>query len=127
MTYWSKNAEKKFYKTTFFQAIANFSEEANVTDDGRIIDRPYRSSVIAENYTKGTALTAQDLTYTEDLLTIDQQYSLLMYVDRAILSTLNFLNCWKLPLNILAKTEYLKRYIRTMLENNMVGTISSQA
>ena len=81
-TYWAKNAEKKFYKTTFFQAIANFSEEANVTDDGRIIDRPYRSSVIAENYTKGTALTAQDLTYTEDLLTIDQQYSLLMYVDK---------------------------------------------
>lgn len=80
-TYWSANAGIKFYATTFFRAICNFEEESNVGEDGRILDRPYRSNVVAENYTKGTALTAQDLTYTSDQLTIDQFYSMLMYVD----------------------------------------------
>lgn len=80
-TYWSANAGRKFYKTQIFRSICNFGEEANVDDNGRIVDRPYRSNVVAEDYTKGTALTAQDLTYTQDLLTIDQQYSMLMYVD----------------------------------------------
>ncbi len=79
-TYWSKNAGRKFYKTTIFKSICDFSEEANL-GDGRIAERPYRSDVVAEDYTKGTALTAQDLTYTSDQLTLDQQYSLLMYVD----------------------------------------------
>jgi hypothetical protein len=80
-TYWSKNAGRKFYKTVVFRAISNFAEESKVSDDGRIVDRPYRSDVVAEEYSKGTALSAQDLTYTSDQLTIDQFYSLLMYVD----------------------------------------------
>lgn len=80
-TYWSRAAGRKFYATTIFRSITDFSEESVVGADGRIADRPYRSNVIAENYIKGTALTAQDLTYTSDTLTIDQFYSFLMYVD----------------------------------------------
>jgi len=55
LTYWSKAAGRKFYKTTIFKAISDFSEEANL-GDGRIADRPYRSNLVAEAYTKGTAL-----------------------------------------------------------------------
>lgn len=80
-TYWSKAAGRKFYKTVIFRGITDFSEESLLGNDGRIVDRPYRSDVVAENYTKGTALTAQDLTYTSDQMTMDQFYSLLMYVD----------------------------------------------
>lgn len=80
-TYWSRNAGRKFYATTIFRSICDFTEESLLNNDGRIVDRPYRSDVVAENYTKGTALTAQDLTYTSDQLTMDQFYSLLMYVD----------------------------------------------
>ena len=80
-TYWSRAAGRKFYKDTIFRAITDFSEESVLGNDGRIVDRPYRSDVVAENYTKGTALTAQDLSYTSDQMTMDQFYSLLMYVD----------------------------------------------
>ena len=81
-TFWSANAGIKFYKIIIFRAITDFSEESLLKNGGRIADRPYRSDVVAENYTKGTALTAQDLTYTSDTLTLDKQYSMLMYVDK---------------------------------------------
>ena len=80
-TYWSKNAGRKFYKTTIFKAICDFSEEPMVKNNGDTVDRPYRANVVAENYTKGTALTAQDLNYTSDTMSLDQLYSVLMYVD----------------------------------------------
>lgn len=54
-TFWSKNAGRKFYKTTIFKSICDFSEEVNL-GNGRIADRPYRSNLVAEAYTKGTAL-----------------------------------------------------------------------
>lgn len=80
-TYWSANAGRKFYKTTIFKAISDFSEESRLKGDGRIADRPYRGDVVAENYTKGTALAAQDLSYTSDQLVMDKFLSLLMFVD----------------------------------------------
>src|SRR3990167_10164657 len=81
-TFWSANAGIKFYKTIIFRAITDFSEESQLKNNGRIVDRPYRTDVVAENYTKGTALTAQDLTYTSDQLTLDKQYSMLMFIDK---------------------------------------------
>lgn len=80
-TFWSANAGDKFYKTTFFRAICSFKEEALVKGSGRLVDRPYLSNVVAENYSKGTAATAQDVTATQDLLTLDQFYDVLMYFD----------------------------------------------
>ena len=80
-SYWSANMGIKFYKTVIFRAITDFSEESLIKGNGRIIDRPYRSDVVAENYTKGTALTAQDLTSTSDTLTLNLLYSMLMYTD----------------------------------------------
>ena len=50
--------------------------------EGRIVDRPYRSDVVGEDYTKGTALDAQDLTATSDQLTVDKTKAILMYVDK---------------------------------------------
>ena len=79
-TYWSKIMGRKRYKTEVFKSIASFEEQAVLTD-GQIVDRPYRSDVVAESYTKGTALTAQDLTATSNQLTVNQFKGLLMYVD----------------------------------------------
>lgn len=72
---------KKLYKTVIFRAITDFSEESLLKGNGVIVDRPYRSDIVGEDYTKGTALTAQDLTSTTDKLTINRFKSLLMYVD----------------------------------------------
>ena len=79
-TYWSKRMGRKLYKSVVFRAIASFEEQA-VLHDGQIVDRPYRADVTIENYVKGTALTAQDLTATSDTLTVNVIKALLMYVD----------------------------------------------
>ena len=70
----------KLYKTVIFRELANFEEEAVLTD-GQIVDRPYRSDIVIENYTKGTALTAQDLTANSDTLTVNVIKAALLYVD----------------------------------------------
>lgn len=79
-TYWSRIMGKKLYKTSVFRSLASFAEQATLSD-GQIVDRPYRSDVVAENYTKGTAATAQDLTATSDQLTVNKFKTILMYVD----------------------------------------------
>lgn len=71
---------RKLYKTDVFRSLANFEEQA-VLKDGQKVDRPYRSNIVVENYTKGTALTAQDLTATDDQLTVNVVKAALLYVD----------------------------------------------
>lgn len=79
-TYWSRRMGRKLYKTDVFRSLANFEEQA-VLKDGQKVDRPYRADIVVENYTKGTALTAQDLTATSDQLTVSTVKAALLYVD----------------------------------------------
>jgi len=79
-TYWSKIMGIKLYKKNVFRNIASFREEA-VLKDGQIVDRPYRADVYVQAYTKGTALTAQDITATSDQLTVNKIFAALIYVD----------------------------------------------
>lgn len=79
-TYWSRRMGRKLYKTNVYRSLASFEEEATLYN-GQIVDRPYRSDISVENYTKGTALSAQDLTATSDQLTVSTVKALLMYID----------------------------------------------
>lgn len=79
-TFWSKIMGIKLYKKNVFRNIASFREEAVLTY-GQKVDRPYRADLRVQKYTKGTALTAQDITATSDQLTVDQVFALLIYVD----------------------------------------------
>lgn len=79
-TYWSRRMGRKLYKTDVFRSLASFEEQAQLSD-GQKVDRPYRSDIVVETYTKGTALTAQDLTATSDQLTVDTIKAALLYVD----------------------------------------------
>lgn len=78
--YWSKRMGRKLYKTDIFRSLADFEEQATLTD-GQKVNRPYRADIVVENYTKGTALTAQDLTATDDILTVNIVKAALFYVD----------------------------------------------
>lgn len=71
---------RKLYKTDIFRSLASFEEQASLSD-GQKVDRPYRANIVVETYTKGTALTAQDLTATSDQLMVDTVKAALMYVD----------------------------------------------
>jgi hypothetical protein len=79
-TYWAKMIAKKRFKTSIFRALASFSE-SDTLRDGLTVDRPYRADLRVSNYTKGTAVTAQDLTATSDTLTISHQKVILIYID----------------------------------------------
>lgn len=70
----------KLYKENVFRNIASFKEEASLKD-GQKVDRPYRADIRVQKYTKGTALTAQDITATSDQLTVDKIFAALIYVD----------------------------------------------
>jgi hypothetical protein len=67
-------------KKNIFRSICSFREEA-VLKDGQIVDRPYRADVYVQPYTKGTALTAQDITANSDTLTVNKIFAALIYVD----------------------------------------------
>jgi len=79
-TLWSLTAGHKLYNSNVFKNLASFKEEETLTK-GRIVDRPYRANLAAENYTKGTAATLNDLSYTSDQLTINYQDDIYMYLD----------------------------------------------
>ena len=80
-TYWSKIMGRKLFKSTVYRSIASFREEATLTD-GQEVDRPYRSDLVAENITRGTALNQQDLTTTSDKLTVNKYVGMLFNVDK---------------------------------------------
>jgi len=67
-------------KKNIFRSICSFREEAVLTS-GQKVDRPYRADIYVQPYTKGTALTAQDVTATSDQLTVDKIFSALIYID----------------------------------------------
>ena len=71
---------RKVYKSVVYKSLAS-SEEQERLSLGLSVDRPYRSDLRVQNYVKGTAATAQDITATSDKLTIDKQKTILIYVD----------------------------------------------
>lgn len=79
-TFWSKIMGRKVYKSTVYKALAS-SDEKETLSVGQSVDRPYRANLVVENYTKGVAAEAQDLSATSDQLTINKQKTILMYVD----------------------------------------------
>ncbi len=78
--YWSKRMQIKHEKTDVFRAIANFEERATLKN-GDTAHRPYRSAVVAQVYTRGTAVTIQDLTNTDESLVVQTARVVPFYVD----------------------------------------------
>jgi hypothetical protein len=77
---WSKIMGRKRFKTNVFRALASFAEQPSLTF-GLSVDRPYRSNLVVENYTKGTAANVQDISATSDKLEINKQKTILIYID----------------------------------------------
>ena len=78
--YWSRRMQRRHEKIAVFRAIANF-EEASLLKKGDVVHRPYRSQLYAATYTRGTAFTVQDLTDTDEYLTVDTAKIVPFYVD----------------------------------------------
>lgn len=78
--YWSKRMQIVREKTTIFRKLANYEERA-VLKNGDIVHRPYRSGMHVQTYSKGTAVTVQDISATDEYLTVDQAKIVPFYVD----------------------------------------------
>lgn len=89
-----------YFKENVGRALVNETLAAELTDGTRI-NRPYRKTLKATDYIKGTAISSWNaLGGTNEYLDIDQIKLVPSYVDKFIKSTINFVNCWKLSLSV---------------------------
>ncbi len=79
--YWSKRMQIVRFKLPVYRAVANFEERA-LLKTGDTVHRVYRTGLRVVSYTKGTALTAQDLTATDESLAVNQTKAIMFYIDR---------------------------------------------
>ena len=78
--YWSKRMQIIRHKESVYKAIGNMEERAQLKN-GDTAHRPYRSRMRVQTYTKGTAVTPQDVTATDESLVVDQTRIVPFYVD----------------------------------------------
>lgn len=79
--YWSKEMQRIFFKENIALPLAN-TELREYLRDGDTLHKPYRSYLAAQNYTKGTDIsTFNDLTATDEYLTVDTTKVVPFYVD----------------------------------------------
>src|SRR3990167_6324074 len=72
--------QRKHFKNDVFRAMASLREEA-VLKKGDTVNRPYRSKIVTQSYTRGTAFTVQDLTDTNEQLLVQTSKIAPFYVD----------------------------------------------
>lgn len=69
-TWFSKRMQIAYYKNPIFRAITS-SEDRATLFDGQAVTRPYRSTLYAQTYTRGSDMTFQTLTDTAETLTVN--------------------------------------------------------
>lgn len=78
--YRSNRIQKLLQKALVSRELANMEERAQLTN-GVKVHRPYMSDVQVNTYTKGTAVSIQDITATDEYLTVDQTKEASIYID----------------------------------------------
>lgn len=78
---WAKEQQIVFYKTNVAVKIADISLNSSM-GVGQTLNRPYRSTPYVPAYVRGTAITIQDLTDTQETLTVNSQYATGFYIDK---------------------------------------------
>lgn len=68
------------HRNDVFRQIASFEEQPQLKH-GDTVHRPYKSSLAVQSYTRGTAVTIQDLTNTDETLTVTTAKIVPFYVD----------------------------------------------
>lgn len=79
--YRSLRIQRLLKKSLVSRDIANMEERA-LLSNGIKVHRPYHSDIKVNTYVKGTAVTPQDITATDEYLTVDQTKEATVYVDQ---------------------------------------------
>lgn len=77
---WARNMQAFNEKMDVFRAICDFSEEQELSE-GDTLNKPYRSAMRPQRYTRGTAVTIQSLTNANEQLVVNQAFVDPFYVD----------------------------------------------
>jgi len=77
--YWSKRMQLKHYREDVFRDIASFEETA-MLKNGDTVHRPYRSNLTVNDLGSEGSYSRQDITDTDESLTIDQEKEVAFYV-----------------------------------------------
>ena len=80
--FWSKRIQVVSEKLAVYRKIANF-EEAGQLKIGDVVHRPYGTTLIANAVGTDGAYTRQDITMTNEYLTVDQKKEATFYVEDA--------------------------------------------
>lgn len=78
--FWSRRMQRKHAKEAVYRAITSF-EEQTLLKQGDTVHRPYRSAIVGQSYTRGTAVTIQDLTNTDETLVVNTAEVFPFYID----------------------------------------------
>ena len=77
---WAREQQEVFYKTNVARVIADTSFESQLSF-GDVLNRPRRSNNPIQTYTRGTAITIDDKTDTQETLTVNKQFATGYYID----------------------------------------------
>lgn len=78
--YWSNRMQVIRFNEPVFRALASYEERA-MLKNGDTVHRPYRSRLTVQSYTKNTAVSVQDVTSTDEYLSVDTTKVVPFYVD----------------------------------------------
>lgn len=78
--YWSNRMQVIRFNEPVFRALASYEERA-MLKNGDTVHRPYRSRMSVQTYTKNTAVTVQDISSTDEYLSVDITKVVPFYVD----------------------------------------------
>ncbi len=77
---WAKEQQEVFYKENVAMKIADVSFKGQMSF-GDTLNRPYRSANNIQTYTRGTAITIDDKTDTQEQLSVNRQFATGFYMD----------------------------------------------
>lgn len=77
--YWSRRMQMKHFREDVFRDIASFEEQATLKK-GDVVHRPYRSNLVVNTMGSEGSYTRQDVTDTDESLTINQEKEVSFYV-----------------------------------------------
>lgn len=77
--YWSRRMQRKHNVVDVYRAVANF-EEQKTLKNGDKVHRPYRSALTVNTLGSEGSYTRQDITDTDESLTIDKEKEVSFYV-----------------------------------------------
>ena len=78
--YRSARTQRLLKRKLIAREIANMEEQA-ILRDGDMVHRPYYSDVVVNNYTKGTDVTVQDVSATDEYLVVNKSKEATVYID----------------------------------------------